>query len=294
MKLDNAPTTSPAQASKDGHLADSAAQTLSPILKQFVTPMTIDTGDKVPAHQPTAVAAPSNDFGKALTDLERVSLTEFALPTAAQNVDSELETRLPESAASAQLPPIVAMNAGQTTIAQAPLQPMATNGIGADQQPAPIQTPVDHPAWSQELGDRIVWMAGKGQGQGLQTAEIKLNPAHLGPVEVRVHMNQDQASVQFVSNHAAIREAIESAVPKLREMLSAQQLNLADVNVSPQSQNGGQRNHNTAAQFGFDQQSSQQRQTASFENGFSDNSQPQTTALETRVSVKNGLLSLYA
>lgn len=88
------------------------------------------------------------------------------------------------------------------------------------------------PEWSSELGDRIVWM----NNRSLSAAELNLNPQHLGPVRIRIDMNQDQATITFSAQHASVREALEAAIPRLREMMSGQQLNLADVTVSQQSQ----------------------------------------------------------
>ncbi len=90
-----------------------------------------------------------------------------------------------------------------------------------------MSKPVGHPEWNRELGERILWMHNKA----MPGAEIKLNPQHLGPISVRIDMNQDQATVTFASPHAAVREALEASMPKLRELMSAQQINLADVNV---------------------------------------------------------------
>jgi flagellar hook-length control protein FliK len=129
--------------------------------------------------------------------------------------------------------------ASQTLTADAggtqPIPMLQSNAqaVPARQIVAPtVQTPLGHPGWSEDLGQHVVWMS----GQGVQAAEIRLNPAHLGPLEVRINLSQDQqATVQFTSHHAAVREAIESAIPKLREMMSAQNLNLGEVNVSSQS-----------------------------------------------------------
>ena len=57
----------------------------------------------------------------------------------------------------------------------------------------------------------------------------------LGPVDVRINVNGEQANIQFTSQHAAVREALESSVGRLREMLESSGLNLADVGVSDQS-----------------------------------------------------------
>ncbi len=94
-----------------------------------------------------------------------------------------------------------------------------------------LERPVGQPGWNQELGNRIIWMTGKS----VDVAEIRLNPPHLGPLEVRINLNQDQASVAFTAQNSVVREAIEAAVPRLREMFSSQQLNLVNVDVSQQS-----------------------------------------------------------
>jgi flagellar hook-length control protein FliK len=102
-----------------------------------------------------------------------------------------------------------------------------------------ITKPIAHPDWHQELGERIIWMSNKA----ITAAEIKLNPQQLGPVSVRVDVNQDQASVAFTAQNAAVREALEAAIPKLRDMMSAQQLNLADVNVAQNFSSGQGQSH---------------------------------------------------
>jgi hypothetical protein len=124
----------------------------------------------------------------------------------------------------------------------------------APQRPAPppVATPLGHPGWDAEMSERIVWMTSKS----MSSAEIHLNPPNLGPVEVRISLNQDQqASIQFVSPHAAVREALEAAMPKLRDLFGAQQLSLADVSVS-QHPAGQQPDSQQARAFQQQQQSS--------------------------------------
>jgi flagellar hook-length control protein FliK len=72
-------------------------------------------------------------------------------------------------------------------------------------------------------------------GQNLRQADLQLSPADLGPLEVRVVVTHDQANVSFTSNHAHVREALEAAIPRLREMLEQQGLNLANADVSQHS-----------------------------------------------------------
>ncbi len=94
-----------------------------------------------------------------------------------------------------------------------------------------IQKPFAQPGWQQDFGERITWVVNKA----MESAQLRLNPPQLGPVEVRVNFSQDQANVAFSSQNTAVREAIESAIPRLRDLMSNQQLNLGDVDVSPHS-----------------------------------------------------------
>ncbi|GDX84357.1 hypothetical protein LBMAG43_03990 [Methylococcaceae bacterium] len=91
--------------------------------------------------------------------------------------------------------------------------------------------PLSHPAWNQEMGERIVWMS----NQGISSAEIKMNPQNMGPITVRIDMNQDQATISFTVQNSEVHTALEASIPKLREMLGSQNVTLADVNVSQQS-----------------------------------------------------------
>jgi flagellar hook-length control protein FliK len=77
----------------------------------------------------------------------------------------------------------------------------------------------------------MVWMAGRQ----LQVAELSLNPPELGPLQVTLTISNDQANAQFVSQHAAVREAIESAMPRLRDMLAAGGITLGNASVSADS-----------------------------------------------------------
>ncbi len=96
---------------------------------------------------------------------------------------------------------------------------------------ASVQTPVGSPEWGQAMSQRIMWLANRG----ISAAELQLNPRDLGPVDVRISVSGEQATVQFSSQQAGVREALESSVVRLREMMESGGLNLADVDVSDQS-----------------------------------------------------------
>lgn len=94
-----------------------------------------------------------------------------------------------------------------------------------------LGVPVQQAGWDQALSERIQWLV----SQGAQGANIKLNPAHLGPMEVRIQMHNDQANIQFTATHAVVREALEAALPRLREMFGSSGVELVNVDVSGES-----------------------------------------------------------
>ena len=91
-----------------------------------------------------------------------------------------------------------------------------------------VQTNVGAHGWSEELGTRLTLMAERGQ----HTASLRLSPEHLGPLEIRIAIRDDQASVWFGAAHADTRAAIEHALPRSRELFAAQGMTLTDAGVS--------------------------------------------------------------
>jgi flagellar hook-length control protein FliK len=60
---------------------------------------------------------------------------------------------------------------------------------------------------------------------------LRLSPEHLGPLEVRIAVQNDQVSVWFGAAHADTRNALENALPRLRELFAAQGMSLTDAGV---------------------------------------------------------------
>lgn len=152
----------------------------------------------------------------------------------------------------------------------------------------PVMTkPLSHPEWNKDLGERIVWM----NNRAIPAAEIRLNPQHLGPISVRVDVADDQATVVFTAQHAAVREVLEASIPKLREMMSAQQINLVDVNVyqgGHSSDSGRSQAQNFAQGFA----DSQRQGGAGAAADGVDNVEQEIES--GRAVVSKGLLSIYA
>jgi flagellar hook-length control protein FliK len=83
-------------------------------------------------------------------------------------------------------------------------------------------------AWDSQLGQKIVWMAGSGE----QTASLTLNPPDLGPLQVVLSVTGDQASVAFSASQQEVRHALESSLPRLREMMGESGIALGNATVS--------------------------------------------------------------
>lgn len=88
--------------------------------------------------------------------------------------------------------------------------------------------------WSEEVVNRVMYLS----SANLKSADIQLEPAELGRLDIRVNIAADQpAQVNFMSGHAGVREALEGQMHRLREMFAQQGMGQVDVNVSDQSRN---------------------------------------------------------
>ena len=97
-----------------------------------------------------------------------------------------------------------------------------------------------------ELAERMTLMI----GQKWHEAEIQLEPQGLGKMSIQLSIDQDQkASVQFVVQQGHARELLEQALPKLRDMLASQGVQLGQTSVQQQAA-GQQQSQNQQAQQG--------------------------------------------
>jgi flagellar hook-length control protein FliK len=110
-----------------------------------------------------------------------------------------------------------AKTANTVPVAAAPLhQPLAMNQGG----------------WTEGLVNRVMYLS----SQSLKSADIQLEPAELGRLDIRVNLApEQQAQITFTSGHVGVREALENQVHRLKEMFAQQGLGQPDVNVADQS-----------------------------------------------------------
>ncbi|MEM7405987.1 MAG: flagellar hook-length control protein FliK [Pseudomonadota bacterium] len=82
--------------------------------------------------------------------------------------------------------------------------------------------------WEQALGSRLLQLSLKGE----QHAQIALNPPQLGHLKVALSIDSEYASVQFASLSPQVREALEAALPRFREIFQQSGLELVNVDVN--------------------------------------------------------------
>jgi len=185
---------------------------------------------------------------------------------------------IPDSAASFAEASATAMTADENTPlpgfpAIAAASPPAGTPSARAIPPATMTVPADPRAgFDDGFGARLVWMA----EQRLGHAEIRLNPEHLGPIDVRLQVDGTQVSAEFHSGHAGVRQAIEASLPRLREMLGQQGLQLGQADV-------GQRHDPGPA-----------HQAREDTDGNSPSAAPMSTPDSTRMLRSRGLLDEYA
>ncbi|QXH58149.1 flagellar hook-length control protein FliK [Pseudomonas maumuensis] len=100
--------------------------------------------------------------------------------------------------------------------------------------PSPLQQPLamNQGAWTEGLVNRVMYLS----SQNLKSADIQLEPAELGRLDIRVNVAADQpAQIHFVSGHAGVRDALDSQIHRLRELFAQQGLAQPDVSVADQS-----------------------------------------------------------
>lgn len=189
----------------DGKVLDVAAPMATDGGSPLGQPVERVVADAAPV---TAQADPATAQPKGLTDFAalgaRVRETQ-ADPAAIKDLGVSAPTAAPVQQAS-------------LTLAQ------AAAGVATDKIAARVGTP----GWDQQVGQKVVWMvAGKEQ-----SASLTLNPPDMGPMQVVLSVTNDQATVTFSAHQPEVRQALEDAMPKLRDMLGESGIALGNASVN--------------------------------------------------------------
>ncbi|MBN8800628.1 MAG: hypothetical protein ABS96_29655 [Lysobacteraceae bacterium SCN 69-123] len=213
-------------------------------------PAVADDGTDLPRFAATpapGTSVPATPLPPAAAPPPAAPLPQAAAPAATNDV--EVLAQLASLDATPELPRGSAGNAPAPTdpgAGAALFGPLLQNlAAVADARPAPafppaLSAPVDMQGadFDEAIGARVGWLAEQKIGH----AHIRVTPNDLGPVEVKLQLEGDRVHATFSSAHAEVRQALESGLPRLREMLGEQGLQLAQADVGHRQSESGSPN----------------------------------------------------
>lgn len=94
-------------------------------------------------------------------------------------------------------------------------------------QSFPITVPFDDPRFGGALSERVQWLV----KEGIQSAELTLHPQDMGPIRIEMSIDGTATSIDFAATQADTRAAIEQALPRLRDLLAEQGLQLGGTQI---------------------------------------------------------------
>jgi len=175
------------------------------------------------ADKSAAAIAAANNLKSGKTEADLLTNTTTSKPGQTALLDTK--------EFSANLNSASTPNPAATALAAASQQLGATGGTPAPLANNHIAAPLHSPAWPEEFSQKVSWIS----TQQNQTAELHLNPPDLGPLHIVLNVSDNQATALFSSPHSAVREAIENALPKLREIMADNGIMLGNATVNDQS-----------------------------------------------------------
>ena len=157
---------------------------------------------------------------------------------AGANANLQVDALLGQSAkggdARTELDPLAGLMAGGVKGASFG-QSLSEASATARHESATLSTPVDSPDFAQALADKVSMWVGSARGDGPMTAELHLNPAEMGPINVKISLDGQNAQVDFAAAALETRKAIEASLPMLSSALSGVGLNMTGGDVSSQT-----------------------------------------------------------
>lgn len=157
--------------------------------------------------------------------------------------------------------------------------PVRASGLLASPDKTLVMQTQEESSFAEAIGNRMVWQAGERIGR----AEISLSPSGMGPLTVTLHMDGNKVRADFSSAQPEVRAALESNIPRLREMLAGQGLQLAHAGV-------GSGNDNASRNPEFDREARLNNQN----NDFHEEAIARISPAEARQNLRRGILDEYA
>ena len=98
-----------------------------------------------------------------------------------------------------------------------------------------VQGSIGTPQWRENFASGVSLLA----TQRVSSAELRVQPAELGPIQVSIRINAGETSIVCTAQHPDTRQALDAALPRLREMLEASGISVGNASVGPQFSGNG-------------------------------------------------------
>lgn len=244
----------------EGLMKLDAAQ--SQLLPQTATKddLPIIPDDKLPTEQIRWLDLPINrptDFAKSdslgdirLEDTQSASLKSTDLLLTEKVTEKSMQQAMETADMQASITPATAQN--QPTSAANPSALAESKAAGSGNH---IQAYLGQSEWHQAISQKVMWMIGASE----QTAVLTLNPPDLGPLQVVISVNNDQADATFTSANPDVRQALQDGLSNLRDKLNESGLQLGQANINANLNGGG--SHSSLFSNGQPQSMSQAAQS---------------------------------
>ncbi|MDI1361366.1 flagellar hook-length control protein FliK [Methylotenera sp.] len=225
-------------------------------------------------------SADAKDLAVVDDKQSRQDWIDFMLPNASKSINGDDAAKLMLKAEKESATKEVAMPANYQLASQSTMQVKAAETMQQLGSSNTINAYPGKTGWDQAISQKVVWMLGAQE----QTATLTLNPPDMGPLQVVIHVHNDQADTTFISDNAEVRQALQDGMDNLRNKMNESGIQLGQANVS----SGGQ------MQQQFQQAAQQSRADASL--GRNDSASPieHTSSAKALVRTANGLVDTFA
>jgi flagellar hook-length control protein FliK len=199
-----------------------------------------------PAREASVVAAKAADTAPAVAMLRSSAHpppeatpstpTEMPAATPAQPA-TNAAAFAPDAAPAARTPTPRVRDLEPAFVVSAPVtHAAAPSASAAPVATAHVNAPLDTPAFAPALATQVRWLV----QDGVQQAQLTLNPPEMGPVAVQIVIDGRDARIDFTADFAATRTAIEASLPVLAAALDESGLKLSGggVHDGSRSQHG--------------------------------------------------------
>lgn len=182
--------------------------------------------------QEVGLSDPKGAGGQGAVTLDN-PLWQAASSTASLQVDALLSQSGYTQAAKTEMDPLSGLMAG-VGVKGAGLNAGEAQNVARHESDT-LSTPLNSPDFAQALAEKVSMWVGVARDDGAMTAELHLNPAEMGPINVKISLDGQTAQVDFAAAALETRQAIEASLPLLSSALNDVGLSMTGGDVSSQT-----------------------------------------------------------